>query len=542
MVAAALCAGRSFPSAAQSISAAEARRGVIEGSVRDPFGKPVSGAKVRLERNGEPGAMEATTSPNGGFAFQSARSGTYIVSAQKEDLRTVRLRVIVDSAGSLTLADGAGAIVLKLAKDHDTDAKTALPGREMEFSDSPSFTIAAVTDWTAAGGHGSDAILRTSESLTRDAVNLKGSNEKADASASPATTEREAALRTALAAAPASYEANTQIGEFYLEEGRYKDAIPFFEAAQRVNPANYANGYHLALALQGAGENVHARKLVRDLAAGQKTADLFRLAGVLDEKLGDPVAAVNELEQAVHEEGSEENYYLWGSELLLHRAIWQAKDVFTAGAMRYPSSARMLTALGATLFACSLYDDAAQRLCEAADLNPEAEEPYLFLGKAELASPDPLRCSEDKLAEFVKRHPENPLASYYDGMAIWKQSGRSNDPQVLGQVETRLNRAVALDPKCADAYLQLGNVSASRHDNEEAIAFFTKAIEANPQLAEAHYRLGMAYDRIGERDKAKREFQLHEELDKEQASEVERQRREVKQFLVKRNSADTSNP
>ena len=50
----------------------------------------------------------------------------------------------------------------------------------------------------------------------------------------------------------------------------------------------------------------------------------------------------------------------------------------------------------------------------------------------------------------------------------------------------------------------------------------------------------MAYDRAGKRDKAKREFQLHEELDKEQAAEIERQRREVKQFLVKVSPAETS--
>jgi hypothetical protein len=51
-------------------------------------------------------------------------------------------------------------------------------------------------------------------------------------------------------------------------------------------------------------------------------------------------------------------------------------------------------------------------------------------------------------------------------------------------------------------------------------------------LAEAHYRLGVAYDRIGELAKAKREFQLHDELKQQQAAEVERERRAVKQFLV----------
>ncbi len=43
----------------------------------------------------------------------------------------------------------------------------------MEFADQPNFTVAGVTDWTAVGGHGSDASLRTSEALARETLTLK---------------------------------------------------------------------------------------------------------------------------------------------------------------------------------------------------------------------------------------------------------------------------------------------------------------------------------------------------------------------------------
>jgi len=109
-------------------------------------------------------------------------------------------------------------------------------------------------------------------------------------------------------------------------------------------------------------------------------------------------------------------------------------------------------------------------------------------------------------------------------------------------VEALLNRAVAVDARCSDAYLQLGNLNASRRDNPAAIANYKKAIDANPQLAEAHYRLGLAYDRAGEQESAKAEFALHEKLNREQAAEVERQRRAVKQFLVKGSGPQSSNP
>ena len=124
------------------------------------------------------------------------------------------------------------------------------------------------------------------------------------------------------------------------------------------------------------------------------------------------------------------------------------------------------------------------------------------------------------------------MANYYYAVAMWKHSGRSTDPQVLEQVDALLKKAVALDPKCSEAYLQLGIVATAQHADAQAMEFYQKAIAADPQLSEAHYRLGVAYDRLGERDKAKQEFQLHEEIERQQKAAVEAQRREVKQFLV----------
>jgi tetratricopeptide (TPR) repeat protein len=203
--------------------------------------------------------------------------------------------------------------------------------------------------------------------------------------------------------------------------------------------------------------------------------------------------------------------------------------------MAYPKSARMLAAMGTALFAGALYDQAADSLCQASDLNPADAEPYIFMGKIEMAAPNPLPCIEPRLARFVQQQPENSLANYFYAMAIWKQQQQPQpilDQKTFEQVQTLLAKAVAIDPKCGDAYLQLGILSTSQHNLEKAIGFYNKAIEVDPQLGEAHYRLGVAYDRIGSPEKAKQEFQLHDEIEKLQAAAVERQRREVKQFLV----------
>jgi tetratricopeptide (TPR) repeat protein len=430
--------------------------GTVRGTVVNSTGTVVGDASVRLEQEGVPGARETKTSAAGVFTFSALPLGHYQLSAQKAELRTRSASVQVGSSGDEKHVD-----LVLLVKDGD-HAQSSI--QAMEFADKPNFTVAGVTDWTAVGGHGSDATLRTSEALTRETLTLK-------------------------------------------PDGSGRTAIDTI-----------------------------------DRSVPQHDADLHRQLGELDEKKGDPLAAVREDEQAVRLDPSEQNYFAWGSELLLHRAVWQAAEVFRNGSKAHPHSARMLTALGTALFAAALYDQAAASLCAASDLNPSDPEPYSFMGRIEMASPKPLACIEPRLARFVQAQPENSLGNYFYAMAIWKRQEQSVreqlikdqpvDPKAEHQVEVLLTKAVAIDPKCSDAYLQLGILYFSQHQPEKAIGFYTKAIQSNPQLGEAHYRLGVAYDRIGSPEKAAQEFKLHDEIEKRQAAAVEQQRREVKQFLV----------
>jgi tetratricopeptide (TPR) repeat protein len=505
----------------------------IQGTVLSFDGKPVSDAVVSLERKDSPGALEAKTNAAGVFAFSSLSTGSYRLSAGKSGSRSRTTVVIAASENSMEKVDlvlqGSGLVP-------DSGTSSAPVAQAMEFADQPNFTVAGVTDWTAVGGHGSDSILRTSETLTSETLTLKPESTVHNTASAPGATgdekESESKLRAALASAPNNFDANHRLGKLYLRAGRYPEAIPLLENAYRIDPANGGNQYDLALAYERGGDLSQARRRIRELLANQQNADLHRLAGELDEKLGDPLSAVHEYEQAVKLNPSEQNYFEWGSELLLHRAVWQAQEVFHKGADAYPKSARMQIALGTALFAGARYDEAALRLCDASDLNPADPNPYLFMGKIQMAAPNPLACVEPKLARFVQQQPGSSVANYLYAMSILKRTEQLPDKQAVQQAEGLLAKAVTIDSKCSEAYLQLGIISASQRYFDKAINFYTKAIEANPQLADAYYRLGVAYDRIGQPAKAKQEFQLHDQIKQQQAEATERQRREVKQFLV----------
>jgi len=102
----------------------------------------------------------------------------------------------------------------------------------------------------------------------------------------------------------------------------------------------------------------------------------------------------------------------------------------------------------------------------------------------------------------------------------------------LKQAEALIEKAVAIDPKFGEACLQLGILHTGQGRFEKAIRDYKKAIEVSPQLAEPHYRLGLAYRRMSEESKAEQEFRVYEEMEKAETAAIESQRRELRQFLI----------
>jgi tetratricopeptide (TPR) repeat protein len=512
---------------AQPDSSQQSTGATIQGTIVDGNHKAVAHALVRLESQDAHRVLQAVTDANGAFLFSALPAGSYRIASELNGLHNRATDLLVISTDEHRRVD----LVLESssAPGAKSNPSSTPPADAMQFADQPNFTVAGVTDWTAAGGHGSDARLRTSEDLTRATVVLKP-GETSPAKSNDA--EAEDSLRAALAKDPHSFEANHRMGEFCLREKDFHEAIRTLQAAYEIDPSNSDNEYDLAVAYQGAGQLTQARDHAQHLLAHAENANAHRLLGELDEELGEPLLAVNEDEKAVRVDPSEENYFQWGSELLTHRAVRPAIEVFGEGAKTYPNSSRMLAALGAALFAGGRNDEAALHLCEAADLSPADAAPYVFLGKIDLVAPTPIACVEPRLARFLEQQPESALANYYYGMTLWKAEQSSESKAQLQRVEALLAKAVSADPKFEDALLQLGILYFSESNFKQAADCFQRAVAADPGSSAAHYRLGMAYARIGEHDKSQAEFARYRELDQQQAAAIEQQRKEIKQFLV----------
>jgi len=432
---------------------------IVEGKVCDASGAPIPGAVLQLApeppnfSTDAPASVRGTSDGEGKYALQAPRAGRFALRATAEGFAaSVVNNLTLDRAERrrldlvLHVASTSGPTI----EPKSTDASDPF----VQFSDTPNFTVAGITDRSNMGLHGSDANVRTSDALAKETASLKSQS---------------------------------------------AEKSPTF----------------------GIG-------------------DTHRLAGDGKEKNGDPVGAVKEYQAAVKADPSEQNYFAWGTELLLHHAGQPAVQVFSAGAKAHPNSSRMLAGLGAAYYSNGQYNEAASQSCRASELNPADPSPYLFLGKMEQAAADPLPCSETALSRFATNQPANPLANFFYGLVLWKKARKTQDAANLTRAEQLFQKALDGNPQFAEVYLQLGMLYNARGEKDSALAEFQKAVSTDPKSSAAHYQLSLAYRRAGDARRADQELKTYDELRRSEDAALEKERRELRQFVTILKKEDSS--
>ena len=485
-------------------------KGTVTGTVAGPSKVPIPGAKVTLAA--ADGSRQAVTADqHGHYSFPSVEPASYTLFAEAAGYQPATRADVRVTGGTSTTVD----LLLPLAGPPGPNQ--ALPASQQpRYYDDIPLKASGVKSTTDAAGYSSQAqspqrLLTEAPSLSGNALRIRTREP-----GNPNGAEVERGLREALRADPGGFETNHQLGEYYLSVGDLRGGIPYLEKAQELKPADCPNGYELAVAYVETKSLAKAQLLLRDLVRRKDTAKFHNLLGEVDEALGDPTSAVNEFQLAVHLNPAEKYIFDWGNELLLHRGYEPGVKVFASGVERYPQSAMLHIGLGVAYYSLGFYDDAAKALCRATDLAPSDPRPYLFLGRMFDISLSQADEVTKRLKRFAETQPNNPFASYYYAMSLWKVKRRQGRQANLAQVESLLKRAAVLDPAFADPHLQLGILYADQQKDSDAIQEFQNAVSLKADLAEAHYHLAQAYQRVGEKALAEREIQLYERLPKAQ--------------------------
>lgn len=501
LAASALLVGTTALAQSQGIPMPPDRRGsaAVRGVVRDSQNRPAVDAIVYLQATASGRTWVTHTDAQGSYRFSDLLGGTYSLRAEKSGLGDAALDpFFIESMESKPVS-----LTLKPQKAAETELADTQPA----FFDEPTFTVAGVSDSTYLGGHGSGGTLRSTETLAKSTANL-GRPAVPNSVSPSAVTVVEKPLRDAVEREPGNFEANYRLGKFLVIDRRPGESLPYLKRAVELDPLN---------------------------------AELHQLVGDADEQLGNALAAVREYQRAVELDASESNLFDWGAELLVHRAVEPAIEVFTRGNRMFPQSGRMLLGLGASLYAHGDYNPAAQRFFEACDLNPADAGPYLFMARVQSSEITRLEGFTRRLERLARLQPRHALAQYYFAANLWSLWEEPNDRD-SAKVTSLLEEAIHLDPNLGVAYLQLGLVFADRKEYAQAIDAYQKAIEVSPELEQAHYRLARAYLRIGKEPEAQTEMAVFEQLSKKSAAQITRERSELRQFVVELRSRTTASP
>ena len=69
-----------------------------------------------------------------------------------------------------------------------------------------------------------------------------------------------------------------------------------------------------------------------------------------------------------------------------------------------------------------------------------------------------------------------------------------------------------------------------------------RARELDPDLADVYYRLGQAYVRTGDKDRAQEQFQVYQRLRAQHMAELDKQRADIRQFVYSAKDGPSAKP
>jgi tetratricopeptide (TPR) repeat protein len=338
-----------------------------------------------------------------------------------------------------------------------------------------------------------------------------------------------AQLKIASRLNPANVATQQSLGQVLLEEHKPELAAAAFAAAMRLQPGNDDLVLSYATALLAAGQIDPAKQALASVADSQQSALAQSLLGEAEEKSGAYDRAARHYARALELEPSEANVWALGVEYLRHWTFAAAIAEFEAATLKFPQSERMKLGLAVGYFGNANYGKALPVFADLLKINPNNELYPELLGVA-CSVPmqeDKSRCGE--LVKFAQAHPDRARIDTY--AASWLICESDSEEQQRA-AQSLLDRALAADPKLADAHFQQGMLKQNQGDWKGSVGDLQAAIALKPNLAEAHYRLALAYGHVGRKQEGQSEIALQRQYAKQQQEDLHQRLDQVTRFIV----------
>lgn len=328
---------------------------------------------------------------------------------------------------------------------------------------------------------------------------------------------------------PQNAETQQSLGQLWMEAGKPALAAGAYAQALQLKPDDPDLLLAEARAMEEAGEAAEAKALLEGWQGAESSAVAQSMLGDLDEKAGDYKQAAEHYVKAVNLEPNEANTWTLGVEFLRHWTFDAAIREFQAAVVKFPESTRMKLGLGAAYFGDGQY---AKSIPIFADLLQAEKGSALYaelLGMSctALTGEAKPRCSA--LLDYALAHPKDAKASVFAAEQILQDSPSG---ERVEQASGLLKSAISADPRSPDAYFQMGVLQQTKGEWDKSIANLQAAIKLKPDLAEAHYRLALAYWRAGRKTEAREQIALQKQYHQQQQDDLDHRLRQITTFLV----------
>ena len=196
-------------------------------------------------------------------------------------------------------------------------------------------------------------------------------------------------------------------------------------------------------------------------------------------------------------QGRAEDYYNLGIAYLNSGEPRRALPDLARAVEMAPTQATYHRALGLAYYFNRNLPDAVRAFRRAVELDPKFADAFVDLGRAYLEQGDLPRAEQAVKAALANTLYLTPHLAHFTLGTIYQRQGR------LEEAADQFRRAVDVDPELANAHNSLGMIYLAQNKLDQAIASFQTASRLRPNVAETHGNLGIAYFRAGRKAEAK---------------------------------------
>ena len=195
--------------------------------------------------------------------------------------------------------------------------------------------------------------------------------------------------------------------------------------------------------------------------------------------------------------GKAEDYYNLGVAYLSSGEPRRALPELTRAIEMAPRQAPYHRALGLAYYFDRNLPEAVKALQRAVELDPKFADAFTDLGRAYLEQGDLARAEQALKAALANSFYPTPQVAHFTLGTVYEQRGR------LEEAAAQFRRAVDVDPDFANAYNSLGRVYLGQNKPALAVTSFEAASRLTPTVAVIQRNLGIAYFRAGKRSEAR---------------------------------------